>query len=389
MSNPINWFQQAIEHHRAGRLVDATVCYRQVLKTQPQNHQCHYNLALAQESLALENDAIFSYRQAIVCNPNFSEAHNNLGNIFQNQGYWDDAREAYSRALSINPKLAQAQYNLGLIAKKQNNPSLAVLYFQKAIEIAPEYTEAFENLCALQKALGRTEEWLDTFKQHEKIQRKADWFFIAGLSTCRYLGDSIREDRYLQEFYGHHLGGGELPMLSGMLSIAQYYDIPQTQLLRLYHSYNQAVKSQHSAPFPLVSPYRPERARIRIGYVSADFRVHVMGMLMLEVLSRHDRSQFELHLYSLAHEQDSVTAQFRAISEKFVDLHSLPASQAARLIAEDDLDILIDLGNHTSYANPVIFAYKPARIQITHLGAHGALGLDAIDFKMTDQYADV
>ncbi|RFC32573.1 MAG: putative O-linked N-acetylglucosamine transferase, SPINDLY family [Candidatus Nitrotoga sp. SPKER] len=389
MNNPGNLFQQAVQHHQAGRLVDAMMVYRQVLVLQPRHPQCHYNLALALQFLNQIDAAIVSYQRAIEINPGFAEAHNNLGNIFQNLERLEDARQSYSRALASNSRLPQAQFNLGLILKKQKRFSLAVEHFQAAIDIAPNYAEAYDNLCTLLKLLDRTEEWLDAFRKYERLDNKTDWFFVAGLSACRYLGDFTREQNYLQALSLHSLTDGDIGVLDNILGVAQYFDLPQAQLLRLYHAYNQAVKRQHFSEFPLVSPYRMQRTKLRIGYLSADFRVHVMGKLMYEVLVRHDRSQFELHLYSLASQTDALTTQFSTISDKFVDLHTLSARQAAKMIAEDDLDILIDLCNHTAYSNALILAYKPARVLITHLGAHGGLGLDTVDYKLTDHYADV
>ncbi|MGC2458713.1 MAG: tetratricopeptide repeat protein [Gallionellaceae bacterium] len=388
-NSPDNWFQQALQLHQAGRLVDAVIAYRHVLALQPDNAQCHYNMALALQKLNRNDAAIAGYQRAIEINGGFAEAHNNLGNVFQLQGRLDEAGQAYSRALEINRKLAQAQFNLGLVLKKQNRFSLAVEHFQAALDIAPDYGEPLENLFLLLKQLGRIEEWLEVFRKYENLAHKPDWFFAFGLSACRFLGDFGCEEKYLQALRAHTLDNGDIGVLADLIGKIQYFDLPQTELLRLYQAYNEAVKQQHCPGFPLVPPYRSQRAKLRIGYLSADFRVHVMGKLMFEVLSRHDRNRFEIYLYSLASQEDEVTAQFRNISDKFVTLQAMPAQQAAVRIAEDDLDILIDLCCHTTGANPLILAYKPARVQITHLGSHGAIGLDTVDYKLTDQYADV
>ncbi|MGA8149138.1 MAG: tetratricopeptide repeat protein [Gallionellaceae bacterium] len=388
-NSPDKWFQQALQHHQAGRMVDAVFAYRQVLELQPDNPQCHYNMALALQSLNQIDAAITGYRRAIGINGGFAEAHNNLGNIFHLQGRLEEASLAYIRALEINPRLAQAQFNLGLVLKKQSRFSMAAERFQAALAIAPDYVEALENLFLLLKQLGRIEEWLDVFRKYENLANKPEWFFVFGLSACRFLGDFESERKYLQALQAHTLKNGDIGVLDDLIGKIQYFDLPQAEILRLYQAYNETVKRQHFAEFPLVPPYRSQRPKLRIGYLSADFRIHVMGKLMLEVLSRHDRNQFELNLYSLALQEDELTAQFRNISDKFVTLYELPARQAAMKIGTDDLDILIDLCNHTIGANPPILAYKPARVQITHLGLHGAIGLDAVDYKMTDHYADL
>lgn len=382
-------FQQAANLYQAGRLVDAVIAYRRLLTQHPALAQGHYNLALALEGLDKIDDAVASYERAIAANPNYAEAYNNLGNIFHNRMQLDQARQAYGRALSANPKLPQAQFNLGVVLQKQSQYSLAVEHFQAALAIAPGYADAFDHLFTLLRLLGRTEEWLAVFARFENEPVKPDWFFFAGLSACRHLGDFAREQKYLQAMYAYSFKDGDIDLLHGLLSTIQCFDVPQKELLRLYRAYNLAVKRQHAAPLPLVAPSRPQRAKLRIGYLSPDFRVHVMGKLMFEVLSRHDRTQFALFLYSLSPQEDALTAEFRRHCDKYVGLHGLPPLQAARSIAQDDLDILIDLGSHTTGADPLILAYKPARVQITHLGAHGAIGLDTVDYKLTDRYADL
>jgi predicted O-linked N-acetylglucosamine transferase (SPINDLY family) len=114
-----------------------------------------------------------------------------------------------------------------------------------------------------------------------------------------------------------------------------------------------------------------------------------MGKMMYQAISRHDRARFEIHCYSLSHVRDDWTEKFVAASDKFVKLKGLDDSAAAEMIARDELDILVDLSTHTQGASPGILAMKPARVQITHIASAGAVGCDAIDYKLTDAYADV
>lgn len=115
-----------------------------------------------------------------------------------------------------------------------------------------------------------------------------------------------------------------------------------------------------------------------------------MSHLMHEVISRHDTTQFEVYLYSLVPSalEDEMSARFGELAHKFVHLALWTEQQAAKIIAEDDLDILVDLAGHSVGSRPLILAYKPARVQITHPGHHGAIGLEAVDYKLTDPYAD-
>ena len=224
MDNINTLFQLATNHYHAGRLADAVIAFRHLLAQKPDLAQAHYNLALALEKLNKIDEAVVSYRHAIDHNPGFAEAHNNLGNIFHNQARLDDAKEAYTCALNINPKLTQAHFNLGLVLQKQNQFNQAVRHFQAALAIAPDYAAAFDHLFALLRRLGRIEEWLETFTQFERATDKPDWFFLDGLSVCRYLGDFAREQKYLEHLYAHAFKDDEIELLHGILAIVQYFD---------------------------------------------------------------------------------------------------------------------------------------------------------------------
>src|SRR5205807_9816457 len=128
--------------------------------------------------------------------------------------------------------------------------------------------------------------------------------------------------------------------------------------------------------------------RVRIGYLSGDLRNQVMGKMMWSAARHHDRNRFEIYFYSLTAESDEWTERYRQLGDHFEMIGDLPDREAARRIAAKDLDLLVDLSTHTKGAKPGILALKPARVQITHVASAGAVGLSAIDFKLTDALAD-
>ena len=374
--------------YQVGQLVDAMVCYRNALSMQPDYAAAHYNLGLALQELGKGDEAVGYYLRAIELNPRLAEAYTNLGNIYSSKNSLRDAHAAYETALHHKPGLVEAMMGLGLLLRKQHAFSAAAEYFKKVLESSPTNGKAFDNLCSTLMALGRTEEWLEVFRRYEATAGRADWYFVAGLTACRNLGDFAAEKRYLDALVKYFFKDGDADMLDGVLSTIQYFDLPQPEIYKLYQRYNAIVTKKHFPEFPLVSPYRIKGRKIRIGYLSADFRIHVMGYLMYGVLAGHDKDQFEIYLYSLARKEDWLTEKYRALSAHFSVLTDISPADAAKRIAVDELDILVDLCNHTTDSNPYILAYKPARVQITHLGSHGTVGLEAVDYKLTDHYAD-
>ncbi|MDP2827015.1 MAG: tetratricopeptide repeat protein [Sulfuricellaceae bacterium] len=392
MSTVAELFQQGVERQNAGDFFSAIACYGRVIALGGRSPELHYNLGFALQATGKDNEAIGHYLLATQLNPNFGEAFNNLGNIYQMREQLAEAQTAYERALAAKPSLVQACFNLGLVLKKQGALSKAVTQFQAACQLAPAYEAAWENLCGLLLVLKRKEEWLQAFLSYEKTAATPSAFAIlTGLLTCRYLGDPEREQRYLDGALAWQFDARELGLVSQLLGIIQYFDVETSRLLALYQQYNRLMAQNHVVNVPLMLPRRTLGDKIRVGYLSPDFRHHVMGLLMRDVFGQHDTERFEIYAYSLAETRfdDGVTNEFKQLSHKFVNVAGLSPQEAARLISLDDLDILVDLGGHAAFARPEILAYKPARLQITHLGYHGAIGLDAVDYKMTDLYADL
>jgi predicted O-linked N-acetylglucosamine transferase (SPINDLY family) len=128
---------------------------------------------------------------------------------------------------------------------------------------------------------------------------------------------------------------------------------------------------------------------LRVGYLSGDFRDHVMGKMMWEALRHHDRERFDVFGYSTSELRDAWTQRYESLFTRLEDVTAAGDREAADRIAAADLDILVDLSTHTKGARPGILAAKPARVQITHVATAGTLAMSAIDFKLTDRYADV
>src|SRR6185369_8085582 len=117
-------------------------------------------------------------------------------------------------------------------------------------------------------------------------------------------------------------------------------------------------------------------------------RDHVMGRMIHEWVSQHDRSRFAVTLYSLSREQDEWTRHFRSLDATWRDLSAMALRDACELIIADDIDILVDCSGHTRGGRPGIFARKPARVQATHIATPGPLGLSTVDCKLTDALAE-
>jgi predicted O-linked N-acetylglucosamine transferase (SPINDLY family) len=388
--NTVNWAHVAQTHIKAGRWAEAVDCLNQAVRITPDRAEPFYYLGLALQHLGRVDEAISCYKRAAGLNPLLAEAFNNLGNLYLAQAKLDEAAASYRQALKIRPALVQAHYNLGLTLKKQGNIPASVQKFIDTLECDPENVFAFDNALNGCYWLGWIEKRVELFLRYEKTIRPSIELYLAGLTHSRYLGDPERERLYLEKVLTYPYRAGEEGKLSEAIGRIQYFDVPQARIFALYKKFDTLMSASYRSPFPLVWPRRTRGARVRVGYLSPDFRQHVMGKLMLEVLSRHDNSMFEIYCYSLLPEknEDDLTRTFRALSHKFVAVEPFSPFDTAKLIAEDDLDILVDLGAHSTSSKPAILGFKPARIQATHLGYHGSVGLKTVDYKLTDRFAD-
>ena len=131
----------------------------------------------------------------------------------------------------------------------------------------------------------------------------------------------------------------------------------------------------------------PER-RLRIGYVSPDFREHVVGRNLLPLIREHDRDKFEVYGYANVFKPDALTEQLRGMMTGWRDIVGVSDEAVAEMIRRDGIDILVDLTLHMAHNRLPLFAYEPAPVQVTYLGYCGTTGLAAMDYRLSDPYLD-
>jgi predicted O-linked N-acetylglucosamine transferase (SPINDLY family) len=386
---PLDLRRESAALMRAGRTQEALLVLRALVQQVPGDFGAQYNLGFALQHLARWEEAIAAYRRAGELNPAFAEARVNLGSCLQQLGRLEEAEHAFGEAARLNPELVQAQFNLGLVRARLGRWSDSIAPLRAAHALAPQDAKTWDHLYASLMALRRVDEATQAFLAWEPIAPPCPELALAGLAMSRLLSDPDRERRYLDLCLRWPFPGIEPTQLAEILAQVQYFDVSREEIADLYRRYQALMRG---AGFENYSGQmrRTKGGRIRLGYLSPDFRTHVMGKLMHGVFGLHDRGRYELFAFSLAdpRHDDALTESFRGLSRRFVNVSALSDPQAARLIADHDLDILVDLGGHTQGSRPGILAHKPARVVITHLGYHGCVGLDQVDYKLTDPVAD-
>ena len=314
-----------------------------------------------------------------------------VGRLYFQQGKFEDAERAFESAAALAPKSAEALFNQARALDRLRAWGEALPVLRRARALAPQSEDIWAALRSHLLLFQRYEEAFEDFRDFEPHAKLSARIVAAGLLSARIAAGTEYEDKYLPLALDWPYRTGEAVHVGVAIAQAQYFDVSRTALKRLYDTYNRLRQEQRAGVADLAVRRARRAGALRIGYLSADFRDHVMGRLMLEVLSRHDRSRFTLHAYSIAvrETEDALTDAFRACCERYTQLDTLDNRAAAQAIADDRLDLLIDLMGHSGSSRPGILLYKPAQVIVTHLGAHGSIGLEQVDFKIGDRHVDL
>lgn len=335
------------------RFDEAVAALQQALRLRPNYPRALNNLGNAYLDRKQFEEATASFRQALQLSPNFPEAHNNLGTALRKQGEFDAALACYREALRQRPDFAEAQSNLGTVLREQGQLDAAAACYQEALRLRPDFAEAYNNLGDVRKDQGLLDEAVACARKARNLKPAEQAYHTSLLGTLLY-----------------HPG----------------YDAPA--ILVEHRRWDM----EHAQPLtPATSAYgndpSPER-RLRIGYVSPDFRDHVVGRNVWPLLRNHDRDQFEVTLYANQTRADVMTERFQQCAQHWCNIAGWPDDQVVDRIRQDGIDILVDLALHTADNRLLVFARKPAPVQVTFAGYPGTTGLSAIDYRLTDPYLD-
>ncbi|MEO8674029.1 MAG: hypothetical protein ABI569_00520 [Casimicrobiaceae bacterium] len=368
----------------------AIAAYRKAIEVAPERAELHHNLGVMLAEKHHDGEALKAFAAAAQRRPEWPEPWLAGGHMLFARGRYKEAAGAFEAAVALAAARLDASYNAAKALIRTKRWSLAVPHLVRARELAPANEDVWLELRGLLLRLARLEEAADDFERFEKVAAPSARIAVAALSTRMRGGDAMLETVAQERALDWPYAEGDEALVAELLALLQYLDVPQERVFSVYRTYDRLQQAHQRGMAPLTRPRGDTDPVLRIGYLSADFRDHVMGKLMFPVIAAHDRARFEVRAYALAppENSDAVTAQWKAAVDEFVNIAALDDRAAADAIAADDLDLLVDLMGHSSYSRPGILRCKPARIIATHLGYHGALGLSQVDYKITDRYAD-
>jgi protein O-GlcNAc transferase len=404
-----------------GDLDGAIVHYRKAVELKPSFDDAHCNLGLALEKKGLVNEAVDHYKKAIALNPSFAGAHFNLGHILEKMGRLDEAVDHYQKAVAFMPHFAEAHRNLGHVLQQKGYLDEAIAHHRKAVELKPSFAEAHCSLGYALEKKGRLDE--AELCYHNALQINPNYAIVCNnlWSILRIKGRLQEAVTYLKKalqidpsFYWAHFNLGTALTDQGLLIQGESHyrqalrikpdlSVAYSSLLLAmnYSCYYTAqnVFSEHlgfekqcakfSQQSPLDYSNDPSRSRrLKVGYVSPDFRRHSVSYFIEPVLASHNHDRFEVFSYSDVSKPDTVTERLHGCADQWRDIAGMTDEEVAGLIQKDCIDILVDLAGHTGHNRMLSFARKPAPVQITYLGYPNTTGLSAVGYRLVDSYTD-
>ncbi|HVT81637.1 MAG TPA: tetratricopeptide repeat protein [Phycisphaerae bacterium] len=407
----------------AGRTDEALPLLRHGLAGAPDNLDLRFTLAAALQNRA-GGEAENLYREILARNPNHLGAWNNLGMLLKTRAAGtrslDDAAHCFQRATALNPRYMEAWANLAELHYDRGSFEDAVACASRALAISPRQPVILARLGASLLALRRADEAIAACRRAIELQPGnlparndlASALILRGnLDDAEAaLREALQLDPNLPELCSNlalisetrGMPDDAIALYRKALAIRPHARIHSNLLYTLHFSPNctprqileehqqwNALHAAHLAPPPELRTRNSElKPRLRIGYVSPDFYENVIGRFMLPLLREHDRTQFEIVCYYANNVHDAMTARLQQHSDIWRNINGMSDEEAAALVRSDGIDILIDLTMHMRNSRLLLFALKPAPVQMTYLAFCSTTGLAAMDFRISDWHLD-
>ena len=322
----------------------------QAILIQPDHAQSHNNLGVVFKELGEIQKAMSCYEKAINIQPNYADAHNNLGVVFRELGEVQKAISCYQKAISIQPDYADAHYNLGNVLDKLNKHQEAIICYEKVIQINPNYVAAHYNQGNALKELGEFKKAISCYQKAINSKHNYAPAYNNMLFTLLYL-EKTDSKYYLSKTKEFR---SSLKPINNDLLLKYQFNI------------------------------KPKK--LRIGFVSGDFREHPVGFFLLDTLNHLKNNDLELIAYSNSQIEDSLSIKLKSHFTIWHEIASQSNMNVINKIRKDGIHVLVDLSGHSEKNRLPIFINKPAPVQVSWVGYPGSTGIPEIDYLIGDPF---
>ena len=370
-----------ILYGRIGRNSAAENFYKLALLKRPDHSQALSNLGGIFTEAGSPDEAVVLCRRALSVPLLQSDTLFNLGNAFKQKGQTDTAIHCYRLVLILTPQYSKATCNIGAILLDRNRRQEAKEWFRKALVLSPGHTDSLCNMGKVLKDGARTDIAITFFKRAVTLAPDS----TQGLCL---LGNTIQDctagdsEKYFTRAFS--IRPRDYNVYKDILIFATYRDdLTQKQFKDIHLNFNEAFAQSDPfriAPFDLSL----QRPKLKIGYLSSDFRRHPVTDSLLPVVRHHDKSQFSIHFYSQTRLPDEITEELQCLADGWRDIVYLSDRQTAELVRADGIDILVFLAGRFDENRPTIASHRAAPVQIS-LYDVATSGLAEMDYFISDR----
>jgi protein O-GlcNAc transferase len=377
----------ALVNYQMGRKEAARELFEQSAKLNPLAPDCHYHLGILYAAAGEHEKAVESFKKAIELKVDFGDAHRHLGISLQHLGKWREAVTAQRRSLLTRPDSFEEYFLLGNAMRGAGELEDAIALYRQVLKLQPNSFVAAYHLGITLRQMDRIDESIAALRSANSIR----WGHVpayknlaAGLRDTGQLDEALvcYEQAMASEETDAELHSNRL----FLLHFLSQYD--PASLLQEHSEWNQKHAKALGENIPPHDNDRSPDRKLRMGYVSADFRQHRVGLSIEPLIARHDRDHFEIACFYNSNTEDLVTDRIRGQVDHWHKIAGLTDAQVVELIRDQKIDILVDLSLHMAANRLLVFARKPAPIQVTYLGYPGTTGLSTIDYRLSDPFLD-
>jgi len=375
----------AFAHFRAGRQAEAEAICRRILEPEPGHPGAMHLLAMLAHAQGRLGPALDWARRAVAATPRSAGHRNTLGIILGDLRQWDECFAAFGEAIRLSPGYFEAHRNLAVARSKVGELDAAVAPLERAAQLRPADPGIWTLLASLHH--GR----LDlpaaiACRRRALALRPGDAQAHSDLLVTLHYSPDHTPEQIFQE----HLAWAaahEAPILRRGASAGRPRGGATLAVAREGPA-AAATPSPVTAPAPPPAARRRLEGRLRIGYLSGDFRQHPMPSFLFPVLRGHDRERVSVFCYSDVSRPDAVTAGVRALADVWRDISALDDDAAAEQVRLDGIDVLVDLAGHLENRRLLVFARRPAPVRVSYIGYPDTTGMRSMQYRITDALLD-
>ena len=366
---------------------EAIEAYQRSIALDPDYPNAHFNLGVAWVEKEEIEKAIASQERAVELRPNYFDAIVNLGAVYAEDDQFDRGIEMLRRAQAIKPASAEPHNNIGVIFRSQEMQEPALHSFLQALALEPRHLKALNNAGGTWKSVGKLDEAFESYRNAIHVESD-NVDAIGGLA-------SVYQDMGQMDLAVEHykkavdLDPERVEIFEGLL-FGMLYNA-ESDPVDVFKAHVDWARLHTGKFATLIHPFKndpsPDR-RLRIGYISGDFRLHSVNHFFQPLLEAHHKEVADIYCYANLRTPDAITERLQTFATAWRDVYKLTNDEVADLIREDEIDVLIELSGHTGHNRLMMLAQKPAPIQASFLGYPATTGLNTMDYRISDIYAD-